>query len=173
MKKKILFVLPFCLFLLVTSALGKEKSDNNEFEKIYKDAGYTSIKEAIDSFSKNNKETISIPKNLLEYIPFNVTHSFGQFDSKKSPDIRIEYINKETGEIFFILVYPLKDEISITKPDKVGKFRNDNDQYKVVKIKDHLTFQFQSEKFSYILSSNSKSVKEENFVSIANLIKDL
>lgn len=167
MGKKIFVLIFFCLIFVATSTYGKGNNDN--FEKIYKDAGYTSIEEAINSFEKNNKSTINnIPKQTD--IPFKVTHTFGQFDKTKSKDVRIEYVNKDSGELFFILVYPSKNHIPITKPDKIGKFK-DNKQYKIVKEKDFLTLQFQSKEFSYIMSSNTKNIKEEDFIKIANSIK--
>ena len=168
MLKKI-FLLSFIgLIFSVNSTYGQ----GNSFEKIYRDAGYTSINNAKSTFEKHNKRKTNIPKNVQDYLPFKFTHSFGQYNFQKSKDLRIEYINKDSGEIYIILVYPQKNEVVFSKPDKIGKFKKGKDQYKFVKENRFSTFQFRSNKFSYILSSNSKSINEENFIKIANLIRN-
>ncbi|UNT71637.1 hypothetical protein IQ781_27730 (plasmid) [Bacillus sp. N447-1] len=168
MKKIIIILLFIGLIFPVTYIYGQ----GNGFEEKYREAGYTSIKNAKGTFEKHNKGNTNIPENLQDYLSFKSSHSFGQYNIQKSKDLRIEYVNKESGEIFLILVYPKKSEIVFSKPEKTGEFKDGKGQYKSITENNFSMFQFQSNKFSYILSSNSKSIKEEDFIKIANLIRN-
>jgi hypothetical protein len=173
MLKKIIVLLAGLVFCSNATFANETKVDNS-FERQFKNSGYISPEKAIANFEKINVANPKIPKNINNLLPFKVTHTFGQYKGKNDQHLRLEYINEYSKALFVILVFPLNQEIPFNNPDIIGNL-SDKSLYKVKKEGNFYHFQFKTEKFSYILSSNflgeNKNIEEKDFIAIAKAIK--
>lgn len=171
------YIFLVCSVLLISSLSlpfnGYAKSDS--VEKQYKSIGYTSDNAALKKFEEFYHQSTNISDSIKQQIPFKVTHEFGHFKQNDKDHLSLEYLNNNSKALFKVMVYPLKQEIGLSKHEKTGVL-NDRTKFSYSKGENFYIFRFKTDEFAYVLSSNylgeNSNINQEKFISIAKGIKN-
>lgn len=169
-----LFLL-LCYFSTNNHVVGAMEKESVPLEDQYKGSGYTTPVKAINKFEQDYKSKLNIPDNLYKFLPFKVTHKFGQYEGKEDQHLRIEYLNEKSLANFTIMVFPLDKELPLSQKEQVSTME-DGTPFSYMKNDGFYIFRFKTDDWSYVLSTNdlgeNSNMTEENFIKIAEHLKN-
>lgn len=164
------FVVIFLLSHMTVYSRSIEEKIPSLKESYYK-VGFKSVKEAKNDFQKVYGDPY-ISDTITKKFVFKPTQSFGRFSTSEK-NLEVDYINDSTHALFKISVFPIENEIPLSSLEKVGTM-DDGTQFSYMERGNFHIFRFKTEKFAYLLSSNSKgensNISKNDFISIAQTI---
>ncbi|MFJ7730780.1 carbon monoxide dehydrogenase [Lysinibacillus sp. NPDC097231] len=148
------------------------------FEEKYTEAGYKSVKAAVNEFENHCKCDVKLPEKLPS---ISFTHQYGRFFEDKNYNVNdsleIRFVNKDlSNNIYKIDIRPLKNKLDFTdKLNLNGKEYTLQDGVKAIYFEHQLFnfFVFEKNNLQYMLGIYNKvanKVTPETFVLIANSI---
>ena len=156
------------------SVHAKPNDTPQSFEKIFTDAGYKSVADALDDFEHHFNQELKLPTRVP---PISFTHYFGRFsnlDGEINDTLEVKFISDQLPDNHFkIDVRPIQHKITFEKyKSKVIKLKNGTDATYIDDLKVGFNLLvFERDIWQYMFSIDadvSDKVTPEILVQIAN-----
>ena len=147
---KIYLMLVLVTFLLHTEIYAAEQNEIPSFEENFKEAGFTSVEEAVAEFENNFNCKVELPKMVP---PISFTHQFGRFFEDKrfklNDNLGIMFVNKDHRKIIFkIDIRPANNKITFDGKEYVLQYGGKG----IYLESDHFNFYvFEKNKLQYLM----------------------
>ena len=158
------------------SVHAKPNDTPQSFEKIFTDAGYKSVADALDDFEHHFNQELKLPTRVP---PISFTHYFGRFsnlDGEINDTLEVKFISDQLPDNHFKMdVRPIQHKITFEKyKSKVFKLKNGTDATYIDDLKVGFNLLvFERDNWQYMFSIDadvSDKVTPEILVQIANSI---
>lgn len=169
------FIPIFIYLFLISSEVVYAKSD--DFEKIYVNAGYKTLTQAVKDSEAHFKREIALPTVLP---PLSFTHHFGRFsdlEGNENDHLEITFLHEKSPEHHYgIRILPIGNKLEFTEEyiDQTFTLADGQEAIYSTKIDNFILFIFEKHGWQYILSIDQKMIDRvppHIFVTIANSIQ--
>jgi hypothetical protein len=163
-----MFLVPLLLSLTIVQSTANEPLQADPNKPL---GDVIPIEQSVSQFEKTFKKDVLLPKHL----PFIPTNSGGFFD-KQQQRLRIDYLNKNTGELCSVLVFYLENHIKGDKTAQQVKLIDDTKAYYMhdnTMAFDFIKFKKGDLTYRLAVSKTNRQGKErlDDLLNIANSMK--